>query len=147
MSKSRLPILLGVGAASGVGYYLFQAGGDPKAAENKFESDAHRAAANVKSHLPGSTQTNAEKDLKGYGAQAGAKIDNAVRLDPSIPQSLSPRIAEADKQASIAKSNAEAFAKDAKADALKAVDKFDQKVEEGASKAKGGISSWWGGSK
>ncbi|KAH8699506.1 hypothetical protein BGZ61DRAFT_532026 [Ilyonectria robusta] len=133
MSKSRLPILLGVGAASGVGYYLFQAGGDPRAAENKFESDAHRAAANVKSHLPGSTQTNAEKDLKGYGAQAGAKIDNAI--------------AEADRQASIAKSNAEAFAKDAKADALKAVDKFDQKVEEGAAKAKGGISSWWGGSK
>ncbi|KAF7543792.1 hypothetical protein G7Z17_g10453 [Cylindrodendrum hubeiense] len=133
MSKSRLPLILGVGAVSGVGYYVYQAGGDPKAAEKQFESDAHRAAANVKSHLPGTTQTNVEKDLKGYGQQAGAKIDNAI--------------AEADRQASIAKSNAEAFAKDTKADALKAVNKFDQKVEEEAAKAKSGISSWWGGSK
>ncbi|KAH7148533.1 hypothetical protein EDB81DRAFT_882953 [Dactylonectria macrodidyma] len=133
MSKSRLPLVLGVGAASGVGYYLYAAGGNPRAAENKFESDAHRAAANVKSHLPGTTQTNAEKDFRGYGQQAGSKVDNAI--------------AEADKQASIAKSNAEAFAKDAKADALRAVDKFDQKVEEGAAKAKSGVSSWFGGSK
>lgn len=52
-------------------------------------------------------------------------------------------MAEADRQAAIVKSNAEAYAKDAKAEALKAVDKFDQKVEEGAAKAKGGISSWF----
>lgn len=54
---------------------------------------------------------------------------------------------EADKQASRLKSNTEAYAKDAKAEALKAVDKFDQKVEEGTAKAKGGISGWFGGSK
>jgi regulator of protease activity HflC (stomatin/prohibitin superfamily) len=56
-------------------------------------------------------------------------------------------LSEADKQAGRAKSNAEAYAKEARAEALKAVDKFDQKVEEGASKAKSGISSWFGGSK
>lgn len=38
MSKSRLPLVLGLGAAGGVGYYLYSAGGNPKAAENKFES-------------------------------------------------------------------------------------------------------------
>ncbi|UNI20813.1 hypothetical protein JDV02_006866 [Purpureocillium takamizusanense] len=130
MSKSRMPLILGLGAAGGVGYYLYSAGGNAKAAENKFESDVHKASANVKAHLPGSSP-NAEGQLKGYGAQAGEKIDKAW--------------AEADKQASKLKSETEAYAKDAKAEALKAVDKFDHKVEEGAAKAKGGISSWFGG--
>jgi hypothetical protein len=57
------------------------------------------------------------------------------------------QLSEADKQAGRAKSNAEAYAKDARAEAIKAVNKFDDKVEEGASKAKSGISSWFGGSK
>lgn len=54
-------------------------------------------------------------------------------------------MSDADKQASRLKSNTEAYAKDTKAEALKAVDKFDQKVEEGAAKAKSGISGWFGG--
>jgi ElaB/YqjD/DUF883 family membrane-anchored ribosome-binding protein len=130
--KSQLPLLLGVTAAGGVGYYLYSAGGSPKAAENKFESDVHKASASVKSHLPGRSP-NAEGELKNIGADAGAKLDKAL--------------SEADKQAGRAKSNAEAYAKDARAEAIKAVNKFDDKVEEGASKAKSGISSWFGGSK
>ena len=54
---------------------------------------------------------------------------------------------EADRQAGRAKSNAEAYAKEARAEAIKSVNKFDEKVEEGAAKAKSGISSWFGGSK
>jgi hypothetical protein len=38
MSRSRLPLVLGLGAAGGVGYYLYSAGGNAKAAEAKFES-------------------------------------------------------------------------------------------------------------
>jgi len=129
MSRSRLPLVLGLGAAGGIGFYLFRAGGNPRAAENKLESDAHRAAANVKARLPGNSP-NTEKDLKNIGAEVGAKVDNAW--------------AEVDKQAGRAKSNAEASYKDTKAEALKSVDKFDQKVEEGAAKAKGGMSSWFG---
>ncbi|KAM4057552.1 calcofluor white hypersensitive protein [Hirsutella rhossiliensis] len=132
MSRSRMPLILGLGAAGGIGYYLYSAGGNAKAAENKFESDVHRASANIKSQLPGSSP-NAEKELKGYGAEAGSKLDKAW--------------SEADKQASRLKSNTEAYAKDAKAEAMKAVDKFDQKVEDGTAKAKGGISSWFGGNK
>ena len=49
-----------------------------------------------------------------------------------------------DKQASRAKSNAEAYAKETKAETLKAVDKFDKKVEEGAAKTKSGVSGWFG---
>lgn len=38
MSKSRMPLLIATAAAGGVGYYLYNAGGDPKVAEKKFES-------------------------------------------------------------------------------------------------------------
>jgi hypothetical protein len=57
------------------------------------------------------------------------------------------QIAEADKQAGRLKSNAEAYAKEARSETLKAVDKFDNSVQDGTAKAKGGISSWFGGSK
>lgn len=35
--KSQLPLLLGLTAAGGVGYYLYTAGGNPKVAEKQFE--------------------------------------------------------------------------------------------------------------
>lgn len=79
MSKSRVPLALGLGAAGGVGYYLYSAGGNAKAAENKFESDVHKVAANAKSHIPGRSP-NAERDGAHFGADAGAKLDTAVRL-------------------------------------------------------------------
>ncbi|UKZ75190.1 hypothetical protein TrVFT333_002866 [Trichoderma virens FT-333] len=131
MSKSRMPLYLGVAAVGGAGYYLYGAGGNPKAAESKFESDVNKASGKLKAKLPGETP-DAEKNLKGYGQETGAKIDKAI--------------ADADKEASKLKKDAEAYAKDAKSEALKAVDKFDQKVEEGAAKAKSGISGWFGGS-
>merc|ERR1711988_1122469 len=86
MSKSRVPLALGLGAAGGIGYYLYAAGGNAKAAENKFESDMHKVSANVKSHVPGRSP-NAERDGTHLGAQAGAKIDTAVR---PFPPSLLP---------------------------------------------------------
>ncbi|KAM0555014.1 hypothetical protein ACHAPJ_006362 [Fusarium lateritium] len=132
MSKSRTPLVLGGGLAAGIGYYLYAAGGSPRAAEKKAESDAHGVAADIKSHLPGRSP-NAEGELKGIGASAGSKVDSVV--------------SEADRQAGVIKSNVESVAKDAKAEALRVVDKFDHRVEQEASKAKGGISSWFGGGK
>lgn len=37
MSKSRVPLLVGLTAAGGVGYYLYGAGGDPKVARKEAE--------------------------------------------------------------------------------------------------------------
>lgn len=37
MSRSRLPLVLGLTAAGGVGYYLYSAGGDPKVAQRQAE--------------------------------------------------------------------------------------------------------------
>ncbi|RDA85809.1 hypothetical protein CP532_5781 [Ophiocordyceps camponoti-leonardi (nom. inval.)] len=131
MSRSRMPLLLGTAAIGGIGYYLYNAGGNAKVAEDKFQSDVHRASANIKSQLPTTSSEKTEKDLRRYGSEAGAKIDDAL--------------AEADKQASKIKSNAEAYARDIRAEANKTIDKFDTKVEEGAAKAKSGVSSWFGG--
>ncbi|KAK1255296.1 hypothetical protein MKX08_009291 [Trichoderma sp. CBMAI-0020] len=131
MSRSRMPLVLGLGAAGGIGYYLYSAGGNAKAAEAKFESDADRVAAKIKGKLPGDSP-NAEKEFKKYGEEAGAKLDKAW--------------ADADREAGKLKSNAESYAKDAKSETLKAIDKFDRKVEDGAAKAKSGVSGWFGGS-
>ncbi|KAH8900997.1 hypothetical protein GQ53DRAFT_740154 [Thozetella sp. PMI_491] len=130
MSKSRLPLLVGVTAAGGVGYYLYQAGGQPKVAEKQFESDVHKASAQIKGHLPG-RGIDAEKEGKKYGQEAGAKIDSAF--------------ASAEKEFTKAKSEAEAYAKGAKAEALKKIDEVDRKVEESSAKAKSTLSSWFGG--
>jgi hypothetical protein len=39
----------------------------------------------------------------------------------------------------------EQYRKDAGNEAMKKIDEADRKIEEGAAKAKGGISSWFGG--
>ena len=55
-----------------------------------------------------------------------------------------PQVETVNRDISKAKSDAEAYAKSTKADALKKIDEFDRKVEEGASKSKGYFSSWFG---
>ncbi len=40
MSRSRVPLVLGLAAAGGVGYYLYQSGGNAKVAEKQFESQS-----------------------------------------------------------------------------------------------------------
>ncbi|KAH7358938.1 hypothetical protein B0T11DRAFT_109990 [Plectosphaerella cucumerina] len=129
MSKSRAPLVVAAAAAGGIGYYLYGAGGSPKVAEKRFESDVHKASAEVKSHLPGSRDTNVQHNAADAAGRLGAKIDNIA--------------AETDKQLSIAKSNAEAYAKEAKANAMQSVNEFDRKVEDKAAQAKSGVSSWF----
>jgi len=40
MSRSRLPLIAGLTAAGGIGYYLYSSGGNVKVAEKKFESQS-----------------------------------------------------------------------------------------------------------
>lgn len=61
MSRSRAPLAIAAAAVGGIGYYLYSAGGNPKAAEKKFEGSFpallttnHHIAflrANQKQHL------------------------------------------------------------------------------------------------
>ncbi|KAI1462812.1 hypothetical protein F4805DRAFT_452639 [Annulohypoxylon moriforme] len=152
MSKSRLPLALGLTAAGGIGYYLYSAGGDGKVAQKKAEADAHRISTQFKSELPGRGE-EAKKDAEKYGAQAGAKVDNTVSNPvalytfPVIDSNMSSNKQLSKTQAELRKAadEAEAYAKDARAATQKKIDEFDKKVEAEASKAKSGISSWFGG--
>ncbi|KAG7288495.1 hypothetical protein NEMBOFW57_004848 [Staphylotrichum longicolle] len=129
MSRSRAPLAIGAAVAGGVGYYLYSAGGSPRAAEKQFESDAHHVAAKIKGELP-HRSTNVEHEGRKAGQEIGAKVDHAVE---TVNRDLAK-----------AKSETEAYAKAAKADTLKKIDEFDRKVEEGASKSKSYLSSWFG---
>jgi hypothetical protein len=120
MSRSRVPAMLAAAAAATAGIYFYRAGGDPKLARNKLENDAHRASVDVKSHLPGRHETDRAQDkLAGYGARAGAEVDRV--------------------KADLAKT-----AEQSRAEAAKGIDKFDEKVAEGTSKAKSSVSGWFG---
>lgn len=55
------------------------------------------------------------------------------------------QLSRTEAELSKAKAEAEAYTKDAKAATLKKIDELDKKVENEASKAKSGISSWFGG--
>ncbi|KAL2114537.1 hypothetical protein VUR80DRAFT_6022 [Thermomyces stellatus] len=112
-ARSKAPTYLAVAAAGGVGYYLYKAGGSPSAAAKKAKVDAHIASDNKPT----------------YGREAGAKVDDAAY--------------EAEKNVTQAKESTEAYAKDRKNELLRGIDKADEKIEEGASKAKG----WFGSGK
>ncbi|KAH6649713.1 hypothetical protein F5144DRAFT_19115 [Chaetomium tenue] len=129
MSRSRAPLAIGLAAAGGVGYYLYSAGGSPRAAEKQFESDAHHVAAKIKGEVP-HRSTNLEQEGRKAGKELGAKVDSAVET--------------VNRDISKARSETEAYAKAAKADTLKKIDEFDRKVEDGAAKSKSYVSSWFG---
>ncbi|SPN97330.1 uncharacterized protein DNG_00844 [Cephalotrichum gorgonifer] len=61
MSRSKVPLYLGVAAAGGVGYYLYTAGGSPSAAAKQAKIDA-----------------KAFPNKPTYGRETGAKIDEAA---------------------------------------------------------------------
>ncbi|KAK4151406.1 hypothetical protein C8A00DRAFT_17166 [Chaetomidium leptoderma] len=129
MSRSRAPLAIGLAAAGGVGYYLYSAGGSPRVAEKQFESDAHHVAAKIKGDTP-HRSTDAEHQGRKVGQEVGSKVDHAVET--------------VNRDISKAKGETEAYAKATKADTLKKIDEFDRKVEEGASKSKSYLSSWFG---
>lgn len=101
--KSRAPLYLGTAAAAGVGYYLYKAGGSPKAAEKELErkvssiqheravnnsymiDDLSRASSKMKQELPGRTN-QAEKASEKWATEAGAKVDALVRVPTRISE-------------------------------------------------------------
>ncbi|KAF2154986.1 hypothetical protein K461DRAFT_291885 [Myriangium duriaei CBS 260.36] len=140
--------ILGLTVVGAGGYYLYQAGGDPKVAERKAEHDAARVSTSIKDRLPG-REKEVKTEAKVLGEQAGAKIDSAYDAARS-------RAAEAESRVSGYASDASKRLEHARQETGKtlnnAVDKFDRSVEQGAAKiqeeatkAKGGISSWFGG--
>ncbi|KIV96939.1 hypothetical protein PV10_00752 [Exophiala mesophila] len=120
----------GLAVAGGVGYYLYSAGGDPKVAEKKFEADASKLSAQIKSELPG-REKQAEKKGEALAQQVGQKFDQAS--------------ADARSKLADAEAKAKEYREKTGKELNNAIDKFDKTVEDGAAKAKSGISSWFGG--
>ncbi|PGH02934.1 hypothetical protein GX51_04390 [Blastomyces parvus] len=162
MSKSRMPIYLGLAAAGAGGYYLYRAGGDPKRATRQFENDASRAKSKLRDE--------GNKAL-GHGSaeQIGARIDEAISpKGPHVDKlflftvlrsfaMFAKLIANAtvdpkqdEKAAKFAKEEAEKLDKtrhNVAKDVHAKIDSFDKTVEQKAAEAKSGVSSWFGGKK
>lgn len=104
--------------------------------------DAARLSSNVKSHLPG-----AEKEVKTaanqYGAEAGKQLDKAVANARDQTHKVDAKL-EGYRQD--AEKKLDDVRRDSGAKLMGAVDKFDQKVEEGAAKSKSWLGGWFGGS-
>ncbi|EFQ97552.1 hypothetical protein MGYG_00593 [Nannizzia gypsea CBS 118893] len=134
--KSRMPLWLGLAALGAGGYYLYSAGGDPKKATRKLESDASRALHGGKP----TGSTSAERTA----AQAGAKLDDAYDNVRDTAKKFDEGAVERAKQGmdKIDKATHET----AKGLSSK-IEAFDKSVEEKAAEAKSGLSSWLGGSK
>ncbi|KAF4550525.1 Hypothetical protein D9617_17g047930 [Elsinoe fawcettii] len=143
-----------VGAIAGLslvgfgGYYLYNAGGDPKVAEKQVEHDAARLSSKVRSELPG-REKEVKTEAKVLGQQAGSKIDSAINDARSKSAELEKNLSN---YASDAEKRFEAARREAGKELNQAVDKFDKtvgdaasKVQQEGAKAKSGISSWFGG--
>lgn len=160
MSKSRTPLFLGLAVAGGAGYYLYSAGGSPKAAEKQFERKFLSSFASLHPPPTEKARTNYPDDLKAvrdrattsggdiktdaekYGAKAGAKIDSAVA---QAQTEYNKAASQARDAAADAVNKAESYGKDVRSQVNKSIDAFDKSVEDAASKTKSGVSSWFGG--
>ncbi|KAI9849888.1 MAG: hypothetical protein M1837_000102 [Sclerophora amabilis] len=128
--RSRVPLLLALGVAGAGGYYLYTAGGDPKVAQKQMEHDAARASSSIKSDLPGQGK-EARKEGEAKAQEYGAKLDQTVDDAKSKLNQTGNKLGD--------------YRKETGKDLQGKIDQADKKVEEGAAKAKSGISGWFGG--
>ncbi|KAI9657672.1 MAG: hypothetical protein M1821_002848 [Bathelium mastoideum] len=138
---SRAFLYTGLAVAGGAGYYFYQAGGDPKVAQNKAEHDAARVSSAIKGDLPGK-EKEVRTEGKVLGAEAQAKVDQTIS---STKQELSKVDSKLDSYRKDAEKKIDQYSKDARESASSAVNAFDKTVEDKAAKAKSGLSGWFGG--
>ncbi|KAB8228320.1 uncharacterized protein BDW43DRAFT_217863 [Aspergillus alliaceus] len=161
MSKNRTGLYAALAAAGAGGYYLYRAGGDPKAAKQEIKRmPAPRSSLSpslsmrfvdsslivddaelARNKIP---TDKAERAGEKVGSEAGAHIDEAVSNARTQAQDASNRASGLGQESLDKLKGAQQEA----SEKLKAnVDKFDKTVEQKTSEAKGTLSSWWGGSK
>ncbi|KAL1961267.1 hypothetical protein VTO42DRAFT_3213 [Malbranchea cinnamomea] len=140
MSKSRLPMWLGLGAVGAGGWYLYRAGGDPKKATQKFEDDASRTAHKIRGDMSGKPAAELGEEV---GKRMGSK-DEAVDTARDKAKQINKTAADYTKEGV---ERMEKVRQDAARDVNAKIDQIDETVEKKASEAKSGISSWFGGGK
>ncbi|KAK4552613.1 hypothetical protein LTR86_010257 [Recurvomyces mirabilis] len=141
MSGGRFWQIIGGAGVLGVGYYMYNAGGSPKAAEKRFEADAAKAANAV--GLAGKGK-EVQKQGEVTLADAGKKADQLFQDAKSATSKVDGKLEAYRKDA---EAKLESGVKETRDSANKAIDSFDRNVEAKASAAKGTVNSWFGGSK
>ncbi|KAJ5551171.1 hypothetical protein N7535_000886 [Penicillium sp. DV-2018c] len=137
MSKSRMPMYLGLAAAGAGGYYLYNAGGDPSTAKHQMRIDAEKA----RQKIPGTD--NAET----HGMQAGATVDDAIARARAEGKRI-PELAQEGKDKFEGLRDDAARKLEASREKVNArVDQVDRDVENKAAEAKGTLSGWFSGKK
>ncbi|EMC92544.1 hypothetical protein BAUCODRAFT_126512 [Baudoinia panamericana UAMH 10762] len=140
MAGRNFWVITGGALAAGAGYYLYNAGGSPSAAEKRLEADATKLGREL-----GLTKTTETKKVAEVSvADAGKKIDEMTRDAKSSINSVDKKLESYRTQA---EKTIDSTLKEARDSANKAADKFDKATLEATDKAKSGISSWFGGSK
>ncbi|KAM0705880.1 hypothetical protein Q7P35_007240 [Cladosporium inversicolor] len=140
---SRALKIGGTVAAVGAGYYFYQAGGDPKAAQKRFEADAAKLQHAGKNDAS-SKGTEIRKDAEVFAADAGKEVDRLAAQARDGTHKVDQKLEEYRQKA---EKNIDSTIQKTGTELNKAVDAFDKNVGQGAEKAKSGISSWLGGSK
>ncbi|KAK6432310.1 hypothetical protein LTR95_011523 [Oleoguttula sp. CCFEE 5521] len=144
MSNRAIPAV-GVAVAAAAGYYLYQSGGDPKAAEKRLEADAAKLRSKA------STTNTSEVQNKGSELQKNASVlasDARAEVERLANQAKS-KGSEVDAKLEAYRADAAKKLEGAYAETSskvnEAADKFDRNVQQGAKEAKGTLSSWFGG--
>ncbi|TKA76921.1 hypothetical protein B0A55_03103 [Friedmanniomyces simplex] len=139
MSSGRLWQIVGGATVLGGGYYLYNAGGSPKAAEKRFEADLSKAGQSIGVTSKGKeAQKVAEVSISDAGKKVDEFVKDAKSTTTDIDRKLEGYRAQAEK-------SIESNVKEGRAEANKAIDNFDKKVTEEAAKAKSTLGGWFGG--
>ncbi|KAL2788469.1 hypothetical protein BJX66DRAFT_308892 [Aspergillus keveii] len=126
-AKSRTGLYLGLGAVGAGAYYLYRAGGNPKAAKEEMKYDVNKARAKA----PGA--------VEGERAGETAGLETNLNLDEAANN---PRTRNNDLTAQ-AQRKLDEVSQAGKEQASK----VRSEVEEKASEAKSTVSGWFGGKK
>ncbi|KAK5115318.1 hypothetical protein LTR62_001518 [Meristemomyces frigidus] len=141
MSSGRFLQITGGAAVLGVGYYLYNAGGSPKAAEKRMEADLSKAGSSLGLSGKGKeAQKQGEVAVADIGKKADEYMQDAKRGVSKVDSKLEGYRKDAEAKL-------ESTAKDTRANANAAIDSFDKNVEAKATQAKSAVNSWFGGSK
>ncbi|RAK99838.1 uncharacterized protein BO80DRAFT_503024 [Aspergillus ibericus CBS 121593] len=124
MSKNPTALYLGIAALGAGGYYMYRAGGDPKAAKEEMRHDATRARLNAP------TGDQAEKAGEKAAFETRLNVDEAIDTSRHEAKNNLNRL--------------EKITRDTTAELKSGAEKIEGKVEEKAAEAKGSISGWWG---
>ncbi|CCU76499.1 unnamed protein product [Blumeria hordei] len=124
--KKNFGLYLGVATASGIGYYLYQSGGDSKIAKKQLKDDLSHASDRTKSKLP-DQNSDPRKLGEKWATKAGEEVDHVIDKGRAELARAEDKVSGYEKETG------------------KKIDEADQRIEENAAATKSGLAGWLGG--